>query len=149
MKRIPSGQASNAAIALFGKQPPRGFMRPARLDIVEFVSKEPSATQEFLERAFGLRFAVMGPELDYYRVHGKEEGAVASEIGIRAPEGAEPTGTISSLTVEDIDEALERARAEVGKVIMEKTEIPEVGFMATFVAPGLVTIGLFQYMRTT
>jgi uncharacterized protein len=124
-------------------------MRPVRLDIVEFVSKDPAATQEFQEKAFGLKFAVLGPELAHYRVHGKAKGAAASEIGLRAPEGAEPTGTISSLTVENIDVALERARAEGGTVIVEKTEIPEIGFMATFVAPGGVTIGLWRYKQST
>jgi predicted enzyme related to lactoylglutathione lyase len=121
-----------------------------RMMHAELVSKDPAATQKFLDQAFGLKFDVMGPEMGNYRLHRGQKGSVpgeaAGDIGIRGPMGPEPTGTISYLAVHNIDEAIENAKAAGATIIMEKTEIPKVGFTAVYVAPGEVTLGLFQYL---
>ena len=77
-------------------------------------------------------------------MHGRQEGAAAGTIGLRPPVGPEPPGTISYLTVPNIDEALKSVKAAGAKVIMEKTEIPKMGYSAVCVAPGDVTQGLYQ-----
>ena len=120
---------------------------PAKVEHAELVSKDPAATQRFLESAFGLKFAVMGPEMGNYRMHGPAEGATGTSMGIRTPMAPmEPTGTISYLTVPNIDEAIKAVQAAGGKIVMEKTEIPKVAWMAVYVAPGEVTQGLYQAM---
>ena len=115
-----------------------------KMDHAEIVSKDPEATQKFMEKAFGLKFTVMGEEMGNYRMHGRQEGAAAGGIGIRAPMGPEMPGTIPYLTVPNIDEALKSVKAAGGKVIMEKTEIPKMGYSAVYVAPGEVMQGLYQ-----
>jgi uncharacterized protein len=121
----------------------------ARMAHAELVSKDPAATQKFLEKAFGLKFDVMGPEMGNYRLHRGQSNsapnAAAGDIGIRGLMGAgEHAGTVSYLTVHDIDESLKAVKEAGGKVIMEKTEIPTVGWTAIYTAPGEVTLGLFQ-----
>lgn len=116
----------------------------ARMEHAELVSKDPVATQKFLEKAFGLKFTVSGPETGNYRMHGRQEGAVAGAIGIRAPMGPEPSGTISYLTVPNLDDALKSVQGAGGKIIQPRTEIPGMGWMAIYVAPGEVTQGLYQ-----
>jgi uncharacterized protein len=117
----------------------------ARMEHAELVSKDPAATQKFLESAFGLKFTEMGPEMGNYRMHGREQGAPNNAIGIRGPSGPEHPGTISYLTVPNIDEAITAVRVAGGKIVIEKTEVPKVGFTAVTLAPGDVTLGLFQY----
>jgi uncharacterized protein len=121
----------------------------ARMMHAELISKDPAATQKFLDQVFGLEFEVMGPEMGNYRLHhgqkGSAPGAAAGDIGIRAPMGPEPTGTVSYLAVPNIDQAIQSAKAAGAKIIVEKTEVPKVGYMAVYVAPGEVTLGLFQY----
>jgi uncharacterized protein len=132
-------------------QPPRGgraMANKARMEHAELVSKDPAATQKFLEKAFGLQFNVMGPEMGNYRMHGRDHGAPNNAIGIRGPMGPEHPGTIAYLTVPNIDEALAAVKSAGGKVVMDKTEVPKVGFTAAYTAPGEVTLGLFQYTGT-
>lgn len=117
---------------------------PAKLDHAELVSKDPAATQGFLERTFGFKFTVMGPEMGHYRMHGRSEGAAVAAIGIREPMGPEHPGAVPYVTVASLDETLKAAQAAGAKVLMPKTEIPGVGWTAMFVAPGEVTLGLFQ-----
>jgi uncharacterized protein len=116
----------------------------ARMEHAELVSKDPAATQAFLEKAFGLKFRVMGPEMGNYRMHGRDEGVPNNAIGIRGPMGPEHPGTIAYLTVPNIDEAIKAVKSAGGTIVMEKTEVPKVGFTAIYLAPGEVTQGLFQ-----
>ncbi|HTT14537.1 MAG TPA: VOC family protein [Thermoplasmata archaeon] len=124
----------------------------ARMAHAELISKDPAATQKFLEKAFGLKFDVMGPEMGHYRMHrgqaNSAPNAAAGDIGIRGLMGpSEHPGTVSYLTIPDIDEALKAVKEAGAKVIMDKTEIPTVGFSAIYIAPGEVTLGLFQFNR--
>ena len=116
-----------------------------KLDHVELASKDPNATRKFLEKAFGWKFNVM-PDMmpGGYSMHGREEGAAASGVGIRALQGPEHPGSVSYVTVMNIDEALKNVQAAGGKVVMPKTEIPGMGWTAVYVAPGEVTQGLYQ-----
>lgn len=116
----------------------------AKSDHVEIVSKDPAATQKFMEKVFGLKFTVTGPETGNYRIHGRNEGAAAGGIGIREPMGPEHPGAVPYLTVANIDETLKAVKAAGAHVLMEKTEIPGMGWSAMYVAPGEVTQGLFQ-----
>jgi len=119
----------------------------AKMDHAELVSKDPAATQKFLERAFGLKFTVTGPETGNYRIHGRNEGAAAGGIGIREPMGPEHPGAVPYLTVPNIDEALKSVKAAGGRIVMEKTEIPQMGYSAMYVAPGEVALGLYQALN--
>lgn len=116
----------------------------AKMEHAEIVSKDPAATQKFLEKAFGLKFTEHGPEMGNYRMHGRQEGAAAGTIGLRGPMGPEGPGTIAYLTVPNIDEALKSVQSAGGKIVMPKTEIPGMGWSAVYVAPGEVTQGLYQ-----
>jgi predicted enzyme related to lactoylglutathione lyase len=116
----------------------------AKMEHAEMVSKDLAATQKFLEKAFGLKFTEMGAEMGNYRRHGRQEGAAAGTIGLRAPMGPEPAGTIVYLTVPNIDDAIKSVKAAGAKMIMEKTAIPKMGYTAVYVAPGEVTQGLYQ-----
>lgn len=119
----------------------------AKMDHAEIVSKDPAATQKFLEKAFGMKFVVMGPEMGNYRMHGRNEGAVAGSVGIRTPMSEkEHFGTVAYMTVPDIDEALKAVKAAGGHVVQEKTEIPKMGWSAMYMAPGEVMQGLYQMM---
>jgi predicted enzyme related to lactoylglutathione lyase len=119
-----------------------------KLDHAEIASKDPAATQKFMEAAFGLKFTVMGPEMGNYRMHGPGEGATGSSIGIRAlMDPKEQPGNIPYLTVPNIDEALKAAKAAGAHVVMEKTEVPKVAYLAVYIAPGEVLQGLYQSLN--
>lgn len=114
-----------------------------KLDHVEFASKDPAATRKFLEKAFGFKITVM-PEMGGYAMHGRSEGAVAASFGVRELMGPEQPGSVVYITVGNIDEALKNVKAAGASVMMEKTEIPGIGWSAVYHAPGGVVQGLFQ-----
>lgn len=118
----------------------------AKLDHAEIVSKDPPATQKFMEKAFGWKFAVMGPEMGNYIMHGKDQGAGGATIGIRSPMGPEGPTTVPYVTIPNIDEALKAVQAAGAKIVMPKTEIPKTAWIAVYVAPGEVQQGLYQAM---
>ncbi|MGA7922824.1 MAG: VOC family protein [Thermoplasmata archaeon] len=117
-----------------------------KMEHTELVSKDPAATQQFLEKAFGLKFTVLGEEMGNYRMLDLPEGTLSGGIGIRSPMGPEHPGTVGYLTVPDIDEAIKSVKSAGAKIVMEKTEIPKMGFMAVYIAPGDVAQGLCQWI---
>jgi predicted enzyme related to lactoylglutathione lyase len=114
----------------------------AKSEHAELVSKDPAATEKFLAKAFGMKFTNY-KEMNYW-MHGKQEGATSGTLGLRAPMGPEHPGTISYITVENIDQAIKDVTGAGAKIIMPKTEIPGMGWSAVYVAPGEVTQGLYQ-----
>jgi uncharacterized protein len=111
-------------------------------DHVEYASKDPQATRRFLERALGFHFDVM----DSMGGYGMRSDKVAkgSGTGVRAVMKGESPTTIAYLTVMNIEESLRAAEKEGARVLVPKTEIPEMGWSAVVHAPGDVPIGLFQ-----
>ncbi len=110
-----------------------------KMDHVELASKDPVATRKFLEKAFGWKFAEFA-EMGY----SMHEGAAAGSVGVRALQGPEHPGSISYVTVMNIDESIKNVQAAGAKIIAPKMEIPGFGWAAVYVAPGEVTKGLFQ-----
>jgi len=113
-------------------------------DHVEYASKNPEATRKFLEKVLGFKFDVMEAMGGY----GMRSDKVTrgSGTGVRGLEKGEMPATIAYLTVANIEEALKAAQKEGARVIMPKTEIPQMGWSAIVHAPGDVAIGLYQGM---
>jgi hypothetical protein len=111
-------------------------------DHVEYASKNPEATRKFLEKVLGFHFDVTEAMGGY----GMRSDKVArgSGTGVRALAKGESPATIAYLTVADIEESLKAAQKEGARVIVPKTEIPDMGWSAVVHAPGDVPIGLFQ-----
>jgi uncharacterized protein len=114
------------------------------MDHVDIVSKDPAATRKFLEKTFGWKFSTMDM-MGGYHMHGPMEGATTGSVGIRGLMGPESPGTISFITVPDLDSTLKVAEAAGAKILVPKTEVPGFGWSAVFHAPGGVVQGLFQH----
>jgi predicted enzyme related to lactoylglutathione lyase len=113
-------------------------------DHVEYASRDPAATQRFLEKVLGFHFDV----LENMGGYGMRSDKVSrgSGTGVRALEPGELPATISYLTVVNIDESLEAAQKEGARIVLPKTEIPGMGWHAVVHAPGDVPIGLYEGM---
>jgi hypothetical protein len=111
-------------------------------DHVEYASKNPEATRKFLEKVLGFHFDVMEAMGGYSMRNDKV--ARGSGTGVRPLAKGESPTTIAYLTVSNIEESLKTAQREGARVLVPKTEIPEMGWSAVVHAPGDVPIGLFQ-----
>jgi predicted enzyme related to lactoylglutathione lyase len=117
--------------------------QPSR-DHVDIVSKDPAKTRAFLEKTFGWKFSSM-EMMGGYHMHGPMEGATTGSLGVRGLMGPENPGTISFVTVPDIEATLKFAQSAGAKIIVPKTEVPGFGWSAGFHPPGGVVQGLFQH----
>ncbi len=111
-------------------------------DHVEYASKDPAATRKFLEKVLGFHFEVMEAMGGYGMRNDKV--ARGSGTGVRAITEIESPTTIAYHTVMNIEEALKAAQKAGARVVLPKTEIPEMGWSAVVHAPGDVPVGLFQ-----
>jgi uncharacterized protein len=111
-------------------------------DHVEYASNNPAVTRKFLEKVLGFHFDVMEAMGGYGMRNDKV--ARGSGTGVRGLEKGESPATIAYLTVMNLEESLKAAQKEGARVIVPKTEIPEMGWSAVVHAPGDVPIGLFQ-----
>jgi predicted enzyme related to lactoylglutathione lyase len=105
---------------------------------VELISKDPAKTIRFYEKVFGWKFDDTGGDYWFTAPPALPTGA------LRGPQEGERPGALSYIEVKDIAQTLKDAEAAGGQVIVAKSEIPNMGHYAVFVAPGEVPQGIFQ-----
>ncbi len=117
-------------------------IKPGGVVHIELSSSDTSATRKFLESVFGWKFkqAMAGPEMEYWTF----EAGSGPGGGLMATMEGRPPGTLNYILVESVDAAVKKIRAHGGKILMEKQEIPQVGWMAVFEVPGGLTQAVFE-----
>jgi hypothetical protein len=115
-------------------RPPTTPERPIHgLGHTELASTDPAATRKFLEATFGWSFETMkGPGGDYHAFQSPGGG----RGGIRPTQAHEPPGSMSYVTVEDVDAALEKVKRGGGEIVLPRTTIPGMGTFFWFKVPG-------------
>lgn len=103
------------------------------------ISKDLPKTKKFYSQVFGWKFQDM-PEMNYSMVDREDMPGG----GLREPGKGEGPGTVTYVLVESIDKIVSKAKAAGAHVILEKQEVPNMGWMAVFVAPGGVVQGIWQ-----
>lgn len=116
--------------------------RPVSTDHVEYASRDPAATRQFLESVLGFKFDVV-EAMGGYGMR-TDKPASGSGTGVRPLAPGEGPATIAYLTVANLEATLAAAQKAGAKVLLPKTEIPEMGWSAVVHAPGDVAVGLFQ-----
>lgn len=105
---------------------------------VELISKDPAKSVRFYERVFGWKFDDMGAGYMFTTPPAMPTGA------LRGPQEGESAGSLSYIEVKDLEKTLKAAEAAGAQVLVPKTEIPNMGHFAVFLAPGGVAQGVFQ-----
>ncbi len=106
---------------------------------VELVSKEPEKTKKFYNQVFGWKFQEL-PEMNYSMVDRQE----VPGAGLRPPQQGEGPGTLSYIQVDSLEDTLAKAKAAGAHVLVANQEVPNMGWMAVFVAPGGVVQGIWK-----
>jgi uncharacterized protein len=105
---------------------------------VELISKDTAKSVRFYEKVFGWKFDDMGQGYMFVNPPAIPTGA------IREPQQGESVGSLSYIQVKDVSKVLKQAEDAGAHVIVPKTEIPNMGHFAVFIAPGDVPQGIFQ-----
>ena len=113
-----------------------------RVIYFEIPSANPDANRRFYENVFGWQFQQWGAQ-DYWFAHTGDDkerginGAVIREVGPQQP-------VINTISVDDIDAAVQRIVKAGGTVYRQKKAIPAVGWIAFFTDPDDNIFGLLQ-----
>jgi uncharacterized protein len=116
--------------------------KPGAIVHIEYTTKDPAATQKFLEAVFGwkIKKESMDTGMEYWTF---DAGSGPGGGLMKPMEGMHP-GTMSYVLVESVDAATKKITAHGGKVIMPKQEIPKIGWFAVFEIPGGLVQAVYQ-----
>ncbi len=107
---------------------------PARGNVAftELASTNPGETRRFLEEAFGWKFDSVqmptGPYLTFQNPNG-------TTVGIRPAQKAEVPGSTNYVRVEDLDAAERMIKQKGAKIVLPRTDIPQMGSFFWFQIP--------------
>ena len=106
---------------------------------IEIPSTDLDRSISFLNKIFGWKFKAFG---NGYLLFNNQKGIT---VGLRKVDNiTEGDTTVFHVNVKDIDEKLNKAKENGGKVKREKTVIPAMGWYALIIDPDENTIGLYQ-----
>jgi predicted enzyme related to lactoylglutathione lyase len=91
----------------------------------EIYGDEPEKLIDFYEEVFGWKFEKWGP-MDYWIIRTGEGPGIDGGLGKQRNPG------VNTIDVPDVDECLEKIMDAGGKVVVPKTAMPGVGYLAYF-----------------
>ena len=106
---------------------------------IEIPSTNLDRSSEFLNKVFGWEFKPFG---NGYLLFNNHNGIMA---GLRKAENiAKGDTTVFHVTVDQIDQVLEKTKSNGGHIKVGKTTIPAMGWYAVILDPDGNSIGLYQ-----
>ena len=120
-------------------------IRPGAVVHVELTSNDLPATRKFLEAVFGWKFKKeeMPGEMQYWTF----DAGSGPRGGLTNPQPGMTPATLNYVLVESVEAAVKKIRSHGGKILMDRTEIPKVGWMAVYEIPGGVVQAIFEPVR--
>lgn len=109
----------------------------------EIPANDPDKLSDFYKKVFGWKFEKWGGPMEYWMVTTGAEGQPGINGGFMRKQGP-VTGTTNTIGVESVDESVKSVKNAGGKVVMEKTAIPTVGYFAYLQDPEGNIFGVMQ-----
>jgi hypothetical protein len=109
---------------------------PGQYVHVELYSDAPDATRRFFTKVFGWRFEEVsyGPGMKYLAY--TTPGGLGGGMNARRDGAFQPPGTLAYVLTADIAKTRRAVEDHGGKVLVPRIEVPNVGTMLVFEAPG-------------
>jgi predicted enzyme related to lactoylglutathione lyase len=109
----------------------------------ELATDDFEKTAAFYHAVFGWNVYKWEGPVDYWLVDTGDKSTPGINGGLM-PAGGDIKGTINTIEVDDIDDAIAKVKANGGEMIMDKDVIPGVGFQAYFKDNVGIIVGLHQ-----
>jgi uncharacterized protein len=109
----------------------------------ELVTDDFEKTAAFYRNVFGWQIQKWEGPVDYWMVSSGDESTPGINGGLMKA-GGPFSGTVNTVEVADIDDAIAKVKANGGTMIFEKDVIPGVGYLAYFRDNAGVVVGLHQ-----
>jgi predicted enzyme related to lactoylglutathione lyase len=117
----------------------------ARVVHFEVPTTDLAASRKFYENVLGWKLTKWEGPMEYWLVS-TGDPAVPGIDGALGGAANEFHATVNTVDVENLDETLQKVEANGGQVIMPRSEIPGVGWLAYVKEPGGAVMGLMQAM---
>jgi predicted enzyme related to lactoylglutathione lyase len=108
----------------------------------EIHAPDPDTVIPFYEKNFGWKFTKWSGPMEYWVVDTGEGTGING--GLMRSRDGQPR-TVNTLEVADVDEALKKAAASGGQVVVPKFPVQGVGFIAYCTDPGGNIFGVAQF----
>lgn len=108
---------------------------------VELSAEDPKAAGKFYEELLGWKIEI-DERFDYVQFGG-DEGAIGGGFNKIGENNTEAGTVVPYASTDDIEATLAKAESMGGKTLVEKSEIPGVGWFAIFLDPSGNQIGLY------
>jgi len=109
----------------------------------EIPANDPDKLSDFYKKVFGWKFEKWGGPMEYWMVSTGADGQPGINGGFMRKQGP-VTGTTNTIGVESVDESVKSVKNAGGKVVMDKTPIPTVGYFAYLQDPEGNIFGVMQ-----
>ena len=107
---------------------------------IEIPVKDKEKSKEFYGEVFGWKFEDV-PEMDYTLFY----APTPPHGGLFVPEEGQPShGVLNHINVDSVDETSKKIEDLGGKILVPKTEIPNIGWFAVFEDPDGAVQALFE-----
>lgn len=113
----------------------------------EFATPDPPAEAEFFKTVFGWQTEKWGEEEYWLATTGKDE--IGIDGAFMPLSGAEQQRVVNVIEVEDLEASLASSIDAGATVVMERQEIPEIGWTAYVATPTGIVIGMIEAMPMT
>jgi predicted enzyme related to lactoylglutathione lyase len=108
-------------------------------------SEDPGKVSEFYETVFDWKINHL-PEMNYRLVETGGEGGIGG--GIMTPQkGPWPGNMAFYIDVDDLDAYAEKIRSAGGKIVVDKMEVPGVGYLSLFEDPDGRVLGMWKQQQ--
>jgi len=113
-----------------------------RVTHFEIPCDEPKKTMAFFKEAFDWSFQQFGDNDYWFAITGDESEKGINGAIIKKRDPQQPL--VNSISVVNLDEAIEKIEKAGGQIVVPKTAVPEAGWMAFFKDPDGNVHGVWQ-----
>ena len=112
-----------------------------QLTQIQIPSNMPINAMAFYNQVFGWTFQLIG-QTTFLSVTDQEEASPFQVVHLEDEGDGDPT--IGSIEVKDVDSIVEKIQSEGGEIVIPKTAVPGIGWLAYFRGPDQHIFSLMQ-----
>ena len=122
--------------------PPQPVMVHGVICHVEIPADDVAYSKQFYNEVFGWSFQDFPMEQGVYAMYQTRQGGIGG--GIMTPPPGMPKSIVNYILVDEIEPILEQIQARGGSVLLPKTQVADMGWMAHATDPSGNVIGLWK-----
>ena len=116
-----------------------------RVTHFEIYTSNPEAVQPFYEDVFGWKFSKFeGGPIEYWLVTTGDDKEPGINGGMTRPREGQNPGTINTVAVASLDQAIKKIEQRGGKICVPKMAIPKIGWLAYAEDPASNVFGIIE-----